>query len=681
MAEIKGITIELNGDSTNLQKAINKVRGEAKSFDKELSYIDKSLKFNPRNIDLIRQKIAVLSKATDKGEQNIKDMKKALETMKKNGIDETSADYRELQREIIKAESKQKEYNAELRKLKAAASPLGRASAQMKELGNKATAAGEALRGVSMAAGAFDVALAGLAVKSGKAADDLNTLSKVSGIGTDELQKYKLAADLADVSVEAIVKSQTKLKKSMYTAQQATQSAVDENGNLVEVNNATAEAFDKLGVSVTDANGELKGQDEVFNDVIKALGEMQNETERDALAMQIFGKSATELNPLIEDSGEAYQKVSEIFAKNNLELVDQETIDKANQFNDTIDEIKMTGTLALQTLGMKLAGYLQPILEKVAGAIEKVFEWLNSLDPEVVAIVGVIAGVVAGLAPLLIIIGKIAFAISSIMGLLSTLGVSIGALSAGALLPIIGVIAAVIAIGVLLYKNWDKIKAKAKELKDWVVKKWGELKTGVINFVTQLKNGVTQLWEGLKTGVKRIAVEITLWTLKKFMEIRDGVKNAFSAIKETATTIWNGIKTAITHPIETAWTFIKKIIDKIKGAFSSLKISLPKIKLPHFSISPPGWKLGDLLKGQIPSLGIDWYKKGGIFNSPQVIGVGDSKSPEAVIPIDKLKGMLGDVGGMTFNIYGAPGQDVQEIANAVEKILITRTKRRTQAWA
>ena len=441
-------------------------------------------------------------------------MKKALETMKKNGIDETSADYRELQREIIKAESKQKEYNAELRKLKAAASPLGRASAQMKELGNKATAAGEALRGVSMAAGAFDVALAGLAYKSGKAADDLNTLSKVSGIGTDELQKYKLAADLADVSVEAIVKSQTKLKKSMYTAQQATQSAVDENGNLVEVNNATAEAFDKLGVSVTDANGELKGQDEVFNDVIKALSEMQNETERDALAMQIFGKSATELNPLIEDSGEAYQKVSEIFAKNNLELVDQETIDKANQFNDTIDEIKMTGTLALQTLGMKLAGYLQPILEKVAGAIEKVFEWINSLDPEVVAIVGVIAGVVAGLAPLLIIIGKIAFAISSIMGLLSTLGVSIGALSAGALLPIIGVIAAVIAVGVLLYKNWDKIKAKAKELKDWVVKKWGELKTGVVNFVTQLKNGVTQLWEGLKTGVKRIAVEITLWTLK-----------------------------------------------------------------------------------------------------------------------------------------------------------------------
>ena len=87
MAEVKGITIELNGDTTGLQKALNKVRQEAKNFDKELSYIDRSLKFNPRNVDLMRQKIAVLSEATEKGEKNIKDMKKALETMKQNGID------------------------------------------------------------------------------------------------------------------------------------------------------------------------------------------------------------------------------------------------------------------------------------------------------------------------------------------------------------------------------------------------------------------------------------------------------------------------------------------------------------------------------------------------------------------------------------------------------------------
>jgi SLT domain-containing protein len=69
-------------------------------------------------------------------------------------------------------------------------------------------------------------------------------------------------------------------------------------------------------------------------------------------------------------------------------------------------------------------------------------------------------------------------------------------------------------------------------------------------------------------------------------------------------------------------------------------VSLPHIKLPHFVIEPLGWQLGDLLQGIIPHLGIDWYAQGGIFNSPRVIGVGDSKSPEAVIPIDKLQSMI-----------------------------------------
>lgn len=666
---VKGITIEFRGDTTQLSKAINQIRGEAKSFDKELGYINNSLKFNPKNIDLMRQKIAVLKEATKSGEQNIKEMKKALETMKSNGVDETSEDYRELQREIIKAESKQRDYNKELRKLEASTSVLGQASAKMSAFGEASVKAGESLRGLSMVAGAVDVALAGLTVKAGATADDLNTMAKVTGISTEELQKYKLSADLLDVSVEAIAKSQNKMKKSMLSAQQGSQNIAD--------------AFNTLGVSIVDSNGHLRDQSEVFEESIKALGQMENETERDALAMQIFGKSATELNPLIEDNGETFKKVADVFKQNDLEIVDQETIDKANQFNDALDTIKMTGMATLSTVGMQLAGYLAPAMEKIADVLGRVMGWLSQLDPAVLTIIGIIAGVVAVLSPLLIGVGKIAMGISSIMTLISTLGPAIAGFSAGALLPIIGIIAGVIAIGVLLYKNWDTIKEKALELKDWVVEKWTALKENVVNTVTNLVNIVKVLWMALKIGVETIVNNIRDTVSNIFNGIKNTVTSIFNSIKSTATSVWEGIKTAIVSPIEKARDTIKGIIDKIKGFFSGMKLELPHIKLPHFSISG---KLS-LAPPSVPHLNIDWYKNGGIFTSPTIfpnsgIGVGEAGA-EAVLPLRKLWEEMDKRynTGITINVNAPQGMDVEALALEIERRLITAEKRRREAWA
>lgn len=667
---VKGITIEFRGDTTQLSKAINQIRSEAKSFDKELGYINNSLKFNPKNIDLMRQKIAVLKDATKSGEQNIKEMKKALETMKSNGVDETSEDYRELQREIIKAEAKQKDYNKELRNLQASTSVLGQASQKMADFGGAVTKAGESLRGLSMVAGAVDVALAGLTVKAGATADNLNTMAKVTGISTDELQKYKLSADLLDVSVETIAKSQTKMKKSMLSAQQGSKNV--------------AEAFNTLGVSIVDSNGHLRDQGEVFEESIKALGSMENETERDALAMQIFGKSASELNPLIEDNGETFQRVADVFAQNNLEIVDQETIDKANQFNDALDTIKMTGMATLSTVGMQLAGYLAPAMEKIADVLGRVMGWLSQLDPAVLTIIGIIAGVIAVLSPLLIGVGKIAMAISSIMTLISTLGPAIAGFSAGALLPIIGIIAGVIAIGVLLYKNWDTIKEKALELKDWVVEKWTALKDGVVNAVNNLKEKVLFYWNALKLGLTIIIEAIRTTVSNVFNGIKSTVTSIFNSIKSTATSVWNGIKNAIVNPIETAKNTIKSIIDRIKGFFSGMTLSLPHIKLPHFSISG---KLS-LAPPSVPHLNIDWYKNGGIFTSPTIfpnsgVGVGEAGA-EAVLPLKKLWEEMDkrftSPDNVVINVYATPSMDVNELAEKIQARLVALQRQKAKAF-
>ena len=567
---IKGICIEFRGDTSKLDKSLRQINNETRSIDKELNQVNKSLKFNPTNVELWRQKQQLLTQKVSETKEKLDLLKQAQAQMDNDdSVDKTSKEYRELQRDIIETESKVKNFENQLRQVGNV--NLRAASEQVKELGGKLESAGQALMPLSAAGAAVAGGIGALAYKSGQAADDLNTLSKVTGISTYELQKYNAAADLVDVSTEAIAKSHAKLSRNMAAAA---------NGSKTQ-----AAAFEQLGVKVTNADGSLRDSDAVFQDVITALGGMKNETERDALAMQLMGKSAMELNPLIEDQGETYKNVADTLAKYNLDFVDQETLDKANEFNDQLDMMKVLGTTSLSIVGAQLAEYLAPALEKVVELMGKLAEWLSGLDPRLLTVIGAIAALVAGIAPLLIILGKVAFAISSIMSLMSTLGLSFGALM-GPVGIVIGIIAALIAIGVLLYKNWDVIKAKLTALKDW--------------FAT-----------------------------------------TFDAIKNKTVAVFNAIKNAIMTPIQTAVDFVRNMINKIKGFFN-FKVSLPHIKLPHFSIKPKGWKLSDLLKGSIPHLGIDWYAQGGIFNSPSVIGVGEA-GPEAVLPIEKLQVMLGSM--------------------------------------
>ena len=625
---IKGITISFSGDTTKLDKSLREINKETRAIDKELRNVDKALKFNPTSVELWRQKQTLLTQKIAETKDKLNLLKQQQKAMDDAGVDKQSLEYQKLQREIIETESKLKTFNGQLKqvgnvKLKAA-------SEQFKQWGTSLENAGRQMQGLSMAAAGVVAALGTISYKAGQNADDLNTLSKVYSINTTDLQKYAVAADLVDVSVEDIAKSHTKLEKSMYSAQ---------NGS--KTMNA---AFDKLGVSVTNADGSLRESDAVWQDTIAALGKMTNETERDALAQQLMGKSAAQLNPLIEDQGETYKNLSDTLAKYDLDFVDQETLDKANDFNDSLDEMKAIGTVAISTVGSQLAAYLAPALEKVVGWIGKLAQWLSTLSPEVLTVIGIVASVVAALAPVLILLGKLAMAVSSLMNLANVLGVSIGAL-AGPIGIAIAAIVAIIAIGVLLYKNWDKIKAKAIEIKNNLVATWNNIKAKVTATVNSLKASLQSAW---------------------------------NAIKSTATSVWNSIKSAITKPIQDAKDKVKGIIDKIKGYFPvSIGKIISGIKLPHFSISgkfsinPPS----------TPKFSVSWYKTGGIFDAPSVIGVGEA-GPEAVVPLDKFWKKLEAMQGgdtITININGA-NKDPREIAEEVKRVLINETNRRRLAW-
>lgn len=667
---VKGITIEFDGNTTKLDKSLKEVKNSTKDIDKELQDVNRDLRFSPTSVDLWRQKQDLLKQKIAQTETNLKALRDAQKQMDDKKVSKNSEEYRKLQRAIIEAESKLKTFKGQLRSL---GSPkLQALGAQMKSVGGKITAAGQSMRTVSRYAAAFTAAIGALTYKSGKLADDLNTMSKIYHINTKQLQLYGAAADLVDVEVETIAKSHTKLAKNMANAQDGSKKQ--------------AEAFKKLGVEITNSDGSLRSADDVFNDTIAALGSMENETERDALAMTLMGKSAAELNPLIEDGGETYKNVSETMKKYGLDFIDQETLDNANKFNDQLDTIKAIGALAFQQLGMAMAGYLAPAMEKITGLFGQLANWLSKLDPQILTMVTLISGGLAVLSPLLIFIGMLVSSLGTITTALGSMGGVVTAML-GPVGLIVAAVAALVAGFALAYKESEEFRSAIGEIASMLVSTF----TPVFKMAVST---VKQLWATIVNTAKSVgetlapALKTMMPVLKMVATIMAGrLKAAFTVITVAVKLLSAAIKgiaivfAGVVQKVANLATSIKAKFDSVAKAFKRMfsgGIKAPHVPLPHFSISPKGWKVGDLLKGKIPSLSVNWYAKGGIFNSPSLIGVGEAGS-EAVVPLDKLWNAIAEInGGVVINVNGAG--DPYAVAQEVQRILIEQTKRRRLAW-
>lgn len=815
--DIKGITIEFRGETTKLSKALNKIKDETKGVDGSLKAVNKALKFNPGNIELLGQKQIELKRKIEQTKEKLEAFKEAQRSLDASGVDKTSSEYMEVRRNIIQAESQAKYFNAELKRTEAAISPLGKLGSQFQELGGKITAAGHALAPLSKLGAAVAGGLGALAVKAGRAADDLNTLSKTSGINTQQLQLYAASADLVDVSVEDMAKSQTKLKKNMLSASQGTGDA--------------ARAFDMLGVNVKGADGHLRNQDEVFQEVIQKLGTMSNETERDALAMQIFGKSATALNPMIEDMGKTYKLVTDTMKKNKIKFVDQETLDQANAFNDQIDIMKFIATTAFQQIGSKLAAYLVPAITKVQEVFSHFMGIISNLSGRTLAIITGIGGGFAVIAPILLIVGglvtKMGLAFSGLSKIMPGLGAGLkgvfGFLKAN---PIILIISAIAALALILSKTGLSVEELSGKINGFitsivdklpgivngivallprvldailkmlpviidaavtlftaivnalpqiipqliqgfvtlinglvsamptlipilvngavtlfqaivnalpqiiplVIQGFTSLVTTLINamptlipiliqgaitlfieivkaipvvakaliaalpqiidaFKTGLANLLPAIWTGIKNTMVSIFGSIVNAARDKLNAIKDTFVNIWNSIKQTTANVWEGIKNTIMTPINGAANLVKAAIDKIKGLFN-FSFKWPHLPLPHFSISG---SINPLSKSFPPKIGVSWYKEGGIFDKPSLIGVGEA-GREAVLPTHKLDKFLDDAvkrvnptqpnGSVTINIANMTVRDdtdIRKIADEIERRLALESNRRKLA--
>lgn len=643
-SRISGITIEIGGDTTKLQTALKGVDNQLRTTQSSLKDINKLLKLDPGNVELLTQKQKNLENAIQQTKDRLQQLKDA-----QKDVQQGSEEWDRLQREIIATEQNLESLEEEYRNFgSVSAQQIAAAGQKMQDFGSKVTEVGNQMKPFSAAAAGLVTAMGGIAYKSLQTADDLNTLSKQTGLSTDFLQKMEYGADRLDVSVDTLRGSVTKMKKNMA---------------------GSGEPFAKLGVSVADASGNMRSAEDVFMDTVKALSLIPNEVERDQAAYEIFGRSADELAGIIDDGGEAFRRYGQEAEDLGL-VLSGDTLNAINETNDSIDKSKAQLKAAGLQLGATIATGLAPVVEKLTGWVEKLVGWLQKLTPEQTNMIMTIGLVVAAIAPLLIIIGQVASAIGAIMSLAPAFTAVFAAL-AGPVGIAIAVIGALVAVGVLLYKNWDEIKAKAIEV-------WNDLVNGWNNFKTNLSNAFYEFGQAAKQSFT------DTWNA-----VKDTAINAWESIRTSISTKVTQIKDTISTTFEEAKNKVQSVIDRIRGIINGANWKLPHLAIPHLSV----WGTFSLRPPSVPHFSISWYKKAYdnpmMFTSPTVLqtpqgpkGFGDGNGAEIVLGLNKLRELVGGAGDdITINVYASEGMNVNQLADAIQQRLVQLSRQKEAAYA
>ena len=641
---IKGITVVLGGDTTGLNKALSGTNKEIKSTQAQLKDVERLLKLDPTNTKLLEQRQRLLSEAVGETRTKLTDLKEAekqvQEQFKKGEISQQQ--YDALQREIIETEN-------QLNKLESAANQsnaaLNKIAAVANNISGGAQKVADATRGISVAAGGAAVGMLGMAVSAGAAADDINTLAKQSGFGTDEIQKWQYAADRMDVSVETIISSARKMKK-----------------NMVSTSKDTIAAWEELGVAVTDSNGELRDSTTVFYEAVDALAKVENETQRDTLAMQLFGKSADEMAGIIDDGGTALKEMGAEAEASGL-ILSQDALDGANAFNDGLDTLKAKAQQAFFSSGAALAENLLPLLDTLVEKMSVALSWIASLDGETLTMIGTVLLAVAAISP-------IAGIISKITGSIQLVTQAINFLIAN---PIVLLIAAIVALVVLIATKGDEIQAILQKVDnflqnvfatDWT-KIFGPVLGNILNgFFKNVKN----IWDSIKRIFSGVIDFIRGVFTGDWERAWKGVQDIFGGL-------FNGLVALAKAPLNGIIGLLNMAIGAINSlinGFNSIGFTMPK------------WLGGGSWHPNIPNIpSIPFLAKGGTVLSgsaivgeagPELLTVGPGGTK--VQPLTNSSTNDTYLGGLTLNVYGAPGQSENELASIIMKKIQSATLRK-----
>lgn len=766
-----------------MENALKNVNKTSRDLNSELKDIEKSLKFNPGNSDLIAQKQKVLGEQIQNTSEKLRTLKEAHEQAKQQlangtiGQDQFDA----LTREVIIAENQLKSFKNQLEHTSNSFIQFGKKAqavgSKMTDIGKKmsigvtapltAVGAGamkawsevdEALDGIILKTGAtgdkadelgenFKNVAGNIPTDMSKASDaigEVNTQFQLTGPALEEASEYMVkfseitgqdvtsATQGAKASMEVMGVEAGKLNQVLDAYAKTSQDTGIGTQQLMDIVTKGAPQFQAMGIDMGTAismmgSFEQKGIDSgkalsylskaqatwakdglSMQDGLKQLQEQlvgaSSETERISLASEVFGtKGGPFMAKAIKDGAlniEQFKQSLDGVSGKVGETFDA-TLDPVDNMNLAMNNLKLAGA----ELGNSMQTVVAPALQGLAEGVKSFAQWFGSLPEPVKQTILVIGGLAAAIGPLLVIIGTLISSVGTITTALAVIG-GVAGIASGATTALggaftlltgpigiaIAVITALIAIGVLLYQNWDTIKAKAGEASQWISGKWTETTTAISNAWEGLKKSAGEKWEGIKSAVSDKVNQAKDFLSGVWDNVKTTVSGTWENIKSNTSTAWSNIKGKIEEhgcgikgvigtyveayktlfsngwnkvneltggrlgdmaktvkdKVDSAKKWVSDGLANIKNSFTNLKLKLPEIKIPNiklphfkvngdFSINPP----------RVPSIGVDWHKQGGIFTRPTIFntpyglhGVGEAGA-EAVMPLSYLDKLIG----------------------------------------
>ena len=424
---IKGITIEIGGNVGPLNKALSGVNKESRSIQNELKAVEKLLKFDPSNTDLLAQKQKLLADAVNTAKTKLDALHQAQEEVNKKmtsgEIDKSSQEYRTFERQVIAAEQSlqsaqdaqdkfAKECDTAGKEAKEAGEESEKAGKKAKESGDAAKEGGSGWKKFGeFAKSAGKVAIAGVtaitvgATAAGKAVWDMaqdtadaggaiDDAAKKVGTSAEEYQKWAYAANLGGMEVSKLDALMVKQQKTFADAQ--------------EGGKAASEAYKRLGIDISS----IGNSGEAFNVVIDKLADMEDETTRNALANDIFGKSYADLAPLLAEGSAgiaAWKQECEDLGG----VMSNEAVEAGAQFGDSLDRLKTTFSgIKNSIMGNMLPGLTQLTTgftelltgskgagDTIKAAVASMISNFNEIVPQFLIVIQVLIETIIGILP------------------------------------------------------------------------------------------------------------------------------------------------------------------------------------------------------------------------------------------------------------------------------------------
>lgn len=649
--KIRGITVELGGDASGLSKALKDVNKEISGTQKQLKDVERLLKLDPGNTELLRQKYQLLNESIGQTETKLDALKQAEKEVQQQFErgDASEAQYNAIKREI---ESTQ----ISLRKLKSEADETDRAirgidEKPIEEVEQAAEDVEDSLEDAGKAASNFGDYLKANAITEGAKA----IVSGLKDVAEESKEYMKIMASLETSSEAAGYSAEETAEtyRQLYGVLGDEQTAATTTANLqalglsqeelTKMTNAAIGAWSKYGDSIP-----IDGLAEAINETAKT----GTVTGVLADALNWAGVSEDDFNAKLEGTSSASERANMI-----LQQLTSQGLAQAGQAWQENNQALVENNQAQADLQEQLAllgEKIMPIITQIVNGVANLLEWFNSLDSDTQTLILTIVGLTASIGPL-----KTAF------DGLSSMLLSIVAN------PIVLLIAAIVGLVALIATKGDEIQEILQKVDNFLqnifAKDWTEV------FGPVLGNALNGFFATLKS----------IWdsVLTLFNGVIDFIRGVFTGdwerawkgVQEIFSGLFGGLVAIAKAPLNSIISLINGVIDGINWVIrraNSISFTNP------FTGKHIGFNFSEI--GSIPYLA-----KGGVLTQGSAV-VGEA-GPElltmagnraVVQPLTNQTTRNQYLGGLNIYVYGAPGQDVEELADLISEKISAKTERK-----